>query len=189
MPSSNDSLATQQAFRILLQALSHPGDIYPLSPLGPGQGLPLMLQTLLDHEVSFAVIGPDGDSLAGFVRDLTKSRLTEVPAADFIIVAQGSSQGGILEAKRGSLEYPDQGATIIYLVESLGREGQVGVRVKLQGPGVKKEIQSIITGLAADEIHDLKNINQEFPLGVDCFFLDRTGRVMGIPRSILLEVQ
>jgi alpha-D-ribose 1-methylphosphonate 5-triphosphate synthase subunit PhnH len=151
--------------------------------------LPLLLQTLLDHEVGFAVIGPEGGCIAGLVRDLTRSRLTEVPAADFIIILRGNSRGGILAAKRGSLEYPDQGATIIYLVESLNQEGQTGLKVKLQGPGVNREIRTIIKGLSADEILDLKIINQEFPLGVDCFFLDLAGRVMGLPRSSYLEVQ
>ncbi len=189
MPAANSTLATQQAFRILLQALSHPGEIYPWSPSDPGQGLPLMLQTLLDHEVSFAVIGPESDATAALVRDLTGSRLSAVPAADFIIVTRGRSQGGILAAKRGTLEYPDQGATVIYLVESLDREGQAGLWVKLQGPGVNREMRAMITGLAADEILDLQKINQEFPLGVDSFFLDRAGQVMGLPRSSLLEVQ
>ncbi|MFZ5453588.1 MAG: phosphonate C-P lyase system protein PhnH [Thermodesulfobacteriota bacterium] len=185
----NGPLATQQAFRILLQALSHPGEIYPLSPGDPGQGLPLLLYTLLDHEVGFAVIGPDSDSCAGLVRDWTKAHLTEVPGADFIIVTDGCSQGEIRQAKRGTLEYPDRGATIIYLVASLGREEPAGLGIKLQGPGVAQERRLRITGLAADEIFELKKINQEFPLGVDCFFLDRSGRVMGLPRSTQLEVQ
>ena len=189
MPSANDPLATQQAFRVLLQALSHPGEIFILFPPDPGQGLYLMLQTLLDHEVGFTVIGPNGDSFAGLVRDLTRSPLTGVRAADFIIITHGGSRGKILEAKRGTLEYPDQGATIIYLVESLGQKENDGVRVRLQGPGVKKEIMAVINGLAVDEVLDLKKINQEFPLGVDCFFLDRAGRVMGLPRSTNLEVQ
>lgn len=189
MSDATSTLASQQAFRILLQALSHPGEIYPLSPLDPGEGLPLMLQTLLDHEVSFAVIGPESDAITALVRDLTGSRLSAASAADFIIVTRGRSQGGILGAKRGTLEYPDQGATIIYLVESLGREGQTGLWVKLQGPGVNRETRAMIAGLAVDEILDLQKINQEFPLGVDSFFLDRAGRVMGLPRSSLLEVQ
>jgi alpha-D-ribose 1-methylphosphonate 5-triphosphate synthase subunit PhnH len=189
MPAANGSPTTQQIFRVLLQALSHPGEIYLLSPPDSGQGLPLMLQTLLDREVGFAVIGHDSDSFARLVTDLTASRLTGVPDADFIIVTNGSSRGRILEAKRGSLEYPDQGATIIYLVESLGRNGQAGLQVRLQGPGVRKEIRSNISGLDEDEILGLKKVNEEFPLGVDCFFLDRTGRVMGIPRSSYVEVR
>lgn len=189
MPAAHDFLAAQQAFRILLQALSHPGEIYLLSAADPERGLPLMLQTLLDHEVSFAVIGPERDSLAELVKGWTRSRLTDVPGADFIIVTHGHSQGEILAAKRGTLEYPDQGATIIYLVDSLGREQQDGLRVKLRGPGVDREMQAVITGLAKEEMLELREVNQEFPLGVDSFFLDRAGRVMGIPRSSLLEVQ
>ncbi len=189
MPAAKDFLDTQQAFRLLLQALSHPGEICLLSPRDPRLGLPLMLQTLLDHEVSFAVIGPERDSYAGLVKNWTRSRVTEVRAADFIIVTRGSSEGEIEKAKRGTLEYPDQGATIIYLVDSLSREDQNGLRVKLRGPGVKNEIQAIITGLAADEILRLQEINLEFPLGVDCFFIDQMGQVMGMPRSSLPEVK
>jgi alpha-D-ribose 1-methylphosphonate 5-triphosphate synthase subunit PhnH len=112
-----------------------------------------------------------------------------VPAADFIIVTHCVSRGKILEAKRGTLEYPDEGATIIYLVESLGPKENAGVRLRLQGPGVKKEITATISGLAASEILDLKIINRDYPLGVDCFFLDRAGLVMGLPRSTMLEVE
>ena len=189
MPSPHDSPVTQKTFRTLLQALSRPGEIYSLSHVGEGQSWFPVLETLLDHEVSFAVFGPNNDAFARMVADLTRCPVTTVAKADFIIVTQGGSRGRILEAQRGTLEYPDQGATIIYLVESLSREGRDGLRVKLQGPGVKAEMSARITGLHGEELLYLRQINQDFPLGVDCFLIDRTGRVMGIPRSAQLEVE
>jgi alpha-D-ribose 1-methylphosphonate 5-triphosphate synthase subunit PhnH len=134
------------------------------------------------------VVGPDGEALARVVAEMTRSPFTEVAGADFIIVTQGSSQGKILEAKRGTLEYPDQGATILYLVESLGQEGSGGLLAKLQSPGREAQIQARVRGLHGDEILWLRQVNQDFPLGVDCFLVDRSGRVMGIPRATRVEV-
>jgi alpha-D-ribose 1-methylphosphonate 5-triphosphate synthase subunit PhnH len=186
--AANEHLQTQEAFRILLQALSRPGEILPFTPADRDAALPVLLQTLLDHEVNFQVIGPDRDLLAPMIADLTGSRLTEAATADFLIVTQGSSQGAILAAKRGTLEYPDQGATVIYLVAGLGGQQQDALRLKLRGPGVATARQVLISGLQAEEILALRKVNEEFPLGVDCFFLDQEGRVMGLPRSIILEV-
>lgn len=191
MPAANDSKGIQRAFRILLQAMAHPGEIHLLPPVGPEQGLPLVAQTLLDHEVGFAVIGPDGESVASSLMDLTRSRQTDACAADFIIVTRGSSRGGILKAKRGSLEYPDRGATVIYLVEGLSAEGatgRAGLHIGLRGPGIKEHRGLVIAGLEKDEMINLKRINQEFPLGVDCFLLDRESRIVGIARSNSVEV-
>lgn len=187
MPAANDSKAIQRAFRILLQAMAHPGEIHLLPPDVPNQGLPLVAQTLLDHEVGFAVIGPDSESLASSLRDLTRSRLTDISAADFVVVAGGGSRGGILEVKRGSLEYPDRGATVIYLVEELSPEGTAGLHIRLKGPGIKEETGLVITGLDDREMIELKQVNQDFPLGVDCFLLDKRGRIAGIPRSNSVE--
>jgi alpha-D-ribose 1-methylphosphonate 5-triphosphate synthase subunit PhnH len=191
MPGADDSKTTQLAFRILLEVMAHPGEIHALPTTGPEQGLPLLAQTLLDHEVGFAVIGPDCDLLASTLEDLTRSRRTEACAADFIFVTHGSSGGGILEANRGTLDYPDRGATVIYLVEWLGAEEPTrrgGVRIRLEGPGIREDTGLRITGLEKDEMINLKKVNQEFPLGVDCFLLDRGDRIVGIPRSNAVEV-
>ncbi|MGC8491846.1 MAG: phosphonate C-P lyase system protein PhnH [Syntrophobacteraceae bacterium] len=98
MPAANDSKAIQRAFRILLQAMAHPGEIHLLSPDAPDRGLPLVAQTLLDHEVGFAVLGPDSESLSSSLKDLTRSRLIDISAADFVIVAGGDSRGGRIAA-------------------------------------------------------------------------------------------
>lgn len=197
----HSSLLTQKTFRILLQAMSRPGRVYQFQTSEARtqntevrrqktdkNGLSSVLLTLLDHEVSFCVIGTAKSLLEPEIVEITKSRAADISDADFIIVPAGESHGEILRAKRGSLEYPDTGATIIYSVHSLmdGNDGKSSV--VLRGPGINGEISPFIDGLGSDEFSHLKEIDSEYPLGVDCIFVDSFGQVMCIPRSTRCEV-
>ncbi len=211
----NENRATQRAFRALLQAMSHPGRIYPLSGdtdntigLTGEAGLMLVLRTLLDHEVRFGIAGVSAESLEKTVSRLTGCRSAAVADADFVIVPEGKSNGGIRQAKRGTREYPDSGATVIYVVQSL--KGGVGfdasessenssfvlteapvpaATVVLKGPGIKGGISVAIVGTSPEELSDIKEMTLDFPLGIDCIFIDGAGRMMCIPRSTQIEVQ
>jgi alpha-D-ribose 1-methylphosphonate 5-triphosphate synthase subunit PhnH len=82
--------------------------------------------------------------------------------------------------KRGTLEYPDGGATLVYLIEEIAGEGGA---TELSGPGVNGTASPLFIGLAASELMGLREINAEYPLGVDAMFLDTNGRIACIPRS------
>ncbi|MCL5423135.1 MAG: phosphonate C-P lyase system protein PhnH, partial [Nitrospirae bacterium] len=96
------------------------------------------------------------------------------------------------------LEYPDTGATVIYSINSLSlippippfvKGGMRGnLRITLKGPGINGEITPFIGGIKKDEFHYLKEINSEYPLGVDSIFIDAENRIMCIPRSTKIEV-
>jgi alpha-D-ribose 1-methylphosphonate 5-triphosphate synthase subunit PhnH len=200
MEIEEENRAIQRAFRALLQAMSHPGRIYPLSgdtdkdiaPMGDA-GLMLVLRTLLDHEVRFSVLGKETGSLEKAVARLTGGRCAAVADADFVIVPGGKSRGAIKKARRGTLEYPDAGATAIYAVQSLG-EGGAGAGVSeaaavLKGPGVKGEIAVAIVGTNPEELADIKEMTNDFPLGIDCVFVDEAGMVLCIPRSTRIEAR
>jgi alpha-D-ribose 1-methylphosphonate 5-triphosphate synthase subunit PhnH len=186
MQVSEEIIVLQQNFRTLLRAMSHPGKVYLLEDLDVD---PLMsvIQTLIDQEVSFCVVGEDA-RLLQLIHESTRSPLAEIGAADFIIVPEGGSFGAICKAKRGTPEYPDQGATIIYQVRTLGGEGNGTSHVVLTGPGIETEVTPAVQGLMQGELHDLSVVNAGFPLGVDCIFVDNAYRILAIPRSSRIRV-
>jgi alpha-D-ribose 1-methylphosphonate 5-triphosphate synthase subunit PhnH len=193
---------TQKTFRTILQAMSHPGRVYRLEQESEVRSqksdkynlssvfYPLfsVLQTLLDHEVTFNVFGHQREEWEYRIIRATGSRTANIEEADFVIIPSGGSDGAILHAKRGSLEYPDTGATVIYSVHPLSARDNGGVRVTLKGPGINGEITPFIGGIKKDEFHYLKEINSEYPLGVDSIFIDAESRLMCMPRSTKTEV-
>jgi len=185
-----ENLITQKTFRTLLQAMSHPGRVYSLSR-ELESGLILVLQALLDHEVAFAISGHQKEALEYKIIQATGSRPEALGRADFIIIPSGDSDGAILHAKRGSLEYPDTGATVIYIVKFLNDMDKDNGKpiALLRGPGIKDEIAISMHGLGKNELSHIKEINSEFPLGIDCIFIDGANRIMCIPRSTRIEVR
>ena len=171
-------------FRVVLQAVSHPGIGYAL-PVSctdsDSQTLLLhMLGCLMDNEVAFSIIGDDSDSLADALSFRTGSARVGISDADFIIAPQGTSDGQLPLIKRGTLEYPDKGATVVYLIDTIL---DVGGRALLTGPGVKGTVRPMFIGLADGELSGLREVNAEYPLGVDVILLDAEGRIASIPRS------
>ncbi len=174
---------TQKAFAALMRAMSRPGTVQQLDPReGDAPYMPVLL-TLLDHEVTFAAIGRGirSDEIAM----ATGSKETTVNEADYVLVFGGDSAGAVGRAKKGDLRYPDKGATIIYLVESLDGKD---TKIRLTGPGIPVERIFALDGFSADEVADLRAANAEFPLGVDCIFVDGRARTASIPRSSRMEV-
>ena len=195
MQISSAEMMAQRAFRRLLQAMSQPGRVYALPQAAvagrePWGAMLTLLESLLDHEVSFAVIGDNGsENLRSLIADRTRCRAADVGQADYIIVADGESAGEILRAKRGTLQYPDTSATVIFRVQSLlFREDRQPV-IALTGPGIREEILlGPIEGLGPCETEHLKELNTEFPLGVDAVFIDDGGRILCIPRSTGIRI-
>lgn len=193
MQISSAEMIAQRAFRRLLQAMSRPGRVYVLPPAaGNGHWGPMLtlLESLLDHEVSFAVVGDGGpESLPALIAGRTRSRVAAPHEADFLIVAGGDSGGETLRARRGTLQYPDTSATVVYRVKSLLFVEGDAVRAALKGPGIREEIRlGDIRGLAPRELGYLREANAEFPLGVDAVFIDDAGRILCIPRSTDIRI-
>jgi len=181
---ANRTIRDHFTFRVILQGMSHPGKVYPLPNLsGAGSAVIEILGCLMDNEVSFAVIG-DRDMETVIVRH-TDSRPVSFEYADYIIVRNGTTRGKLAGFKRGSLEYPDTGATSLYLVEALS---EAKGEIVLTGPGVNGTASLRITGLDPSELQLLRQVNSEFPLGVDAIFLDQGGHIACIPRSSRIGV-
>jgi alpha-D-ribose 1-methylphosphonate 5-triphosphate synthase subunit PhnH len=177
----------QRIFRTLLEAVSAPGRRLPL----PGHVLQRtsvpaarVLDVLLDGESSFAVTGPGAGELAERVRLQTGARPVPAPEADFLVVLGPSTDGMLREVRRGTPENPEEGATVLYLLEPRDGVPPSG-SFRLRGPGIRPGLEQApeMPGLYRDELRLLGEVNGTFPLGVDAFYLDRES-VMALPRSV-----
>jgi len=176
-------------FRVILQAASHPGKGFALSAsvthIDRQSALINMLGGLLDNEVTFSIIGDVGNTMANALAFRTGSSLAGISEADFVIASRGRTDGMLALIKRGTLEYPDKGATVVYLIDEIADKGG---NVALTGPGIDGIIKPLFSGLDDSELSGLCKVNSEYPLGVDAMFLDAHGRVACIPRSTRIGV-
>ena len=176
-------LDNHQCFRLLLQAMSRPGKVFQL-PKGVSGGKDALfglLGAILDSQVSYCLLEFDPE-LENRLQICTGARAERVETADFLLAPNGTSHGKLHRAKRGRLEYPDEGATVLFSVHALSNVA-AETALSLTGPGIRECISPQIEGLDTTELEQLKEINREYPLGIDSIFVDRQGRLMCIPRS------
>lgn len=194
---------TQGVFRVLLDAMARPGSIANLpivddnAPVAEAKGLAAIAQTLLDHEVTFAVVpgdrreaglaADDGRAFGAYVRSVTGCR--EVPAreADYVL-ALGTLPPGLPASLRTGLPaYPDEAATLVSLVPPL--DGAQGARLSLAGPGVRPGTGAVVPGWSPADLASLVAANATPPLGIDVILVDAVGRVLCIPRSTRIDAK
>jgi len=194
---------SQIIFRSLLDAMARPGSILRLpdviiTPPVANKYPLILLMTLLDHEVSFCVSGhgdanvnADRQAVAEYLGSNTGSKESAIGDADFILVCGGSSHGLIRRVKQGTLEYPDESATVVYDVGSIGDQGYDGhdeyILLELSGPGIAGKCMIAISGMEQAEIEDVLAVSN-YPLGIDAILSDRYGNIACIPRSTNVRV-
>lgn len=171
-------------YRPLLQAMSRPGTVQRLPATARARPLLAVLGALVDREVALHVAAVDDAALQRELTGATGGRPARLEDADFVVFPDGRSGGRLLRAKRGTLEYPDLGATAVYAVR---RCAEAGGFVVLRGPGIRDAARPTLDGLAPEELGLLREANREFPLGVDAIFVDAEGQVICIPRSTRIE--
>jgi alpha-D-ribose 1-methylphosphonate 5-triphosphate synthase subunit PhnH len=176
---SSQIIKDHTLFRVLLQAMSRPGKIYELPQHEvEQQSAVTLLGCVLDNEVSLAVL--DDTELESELLRYTNSIKALPESADYIVAAHGTTCGWLTGFKRGTLEYPDVGATVVYLVEALHADGN---EISLSGPGINGTKFLTISGFDMRELDRLREVNIEYPLGLDVMFIDRDNRIACIPRS------
>ncbi len=158
-----DALDTQRGYRALLGAVAEPGTVHPTPP-----GLPLVLATLVDHEVRLAEVGD-----------------SHWADADFVLVRGGDSGGLLTWARQGTLLDPALGATAIYEIDTVGAGP---LALSLTGPGVGPRPRTLrLSGLAAAEVELFRRTRADYPRGVDVLLVDTDGRCAALPRSTTVE--
>lgn len=171
------SLTQQTVFRQLMRAFSYPGRVEFLHDARPddssGGALLLVLATLLDAEVTMA----DPDCLlAPRLLALLAARQRPAELAQFVIAR--ADRAPEFTPALGSLESPEQGATLILRVGFLGE----GSALHLSGPGVNGTTSLQVRGLDPGWLAARSNWNAGFPCGVDLILTDGQ-RLVALPRT------
>lgn len=162
----------QSAYRQLMTAFSYPGRVVPLTS-GAESARMLVLTTLVDSACTLA--DPQRTLSQDALRRLG-SRAVSVETAEFVLV-DGQR---LLEAapRLGSLESPEQGATVVMRVSGFGAGGDL----YLAGPGIQREQVLRVEGIDPGWWDRRSDWNSHFPLGVD-FILVAAHEVAVLPRT------
>jgi alpha-D-ribose 1-methylphosphonate 5-triphosphate synthase subunit PhnH len=179
----------QEHYRLLLDAMARPGKINLLprmqlsAPEALTEAAALIGFALLNADVSFHVVDAGADVATRYLLVNTSARSVDEEEADFVF-ASGQAPATLIEKmKKGSLPYPEEGATLVASVKTLAAEASGDLAITLKGPGVAGEKTFFVRGLNAQLLTALQQSNSEFPLGVDLILADGDGRLACIPRS------
>lgn len=185
----------QGHYRLLLDAMARPGKINILprmqitTPPQLTSAAALIGFALLNADASFFVDGSDPEVPTRHLLVNTSAKPVDAHKADFVFATGAASPMLAESMKKGSLPYPEEGATLVLDVMSLatepqglGQEGN-GLALRLQGPGVAGERVLFVRGLNGSLIETVQQANIEFPLGIDLILTDGDGRMTCIPRS------
>ena len=203
----------QAAFRALLDAMARPGELaeLPEAParvaaeatrMGVSAAALELVDVLLDAATSFAVAGPDAETLSRAVAGRTHALVKPVADAAFVLVGTGvrgeEAADAVRAASAGTLVAPHLGATVLVECGSLVGLDEHGARTgfasglgeleefELSGPGVNGS--SRLTLDRGDVMRARVARGDEFPCGIDLVFVDGAGHVACVPRSSAVVV-
>ncbi|MEC1177913.1 phosphonate C-P lyase system protein PhnH [Metasolibacillus meyeri] len=176
---------TQRAFRTLLDCFARPGTVGELEREYVVNGLyaetVTVCMSLLDGEVSFQT-ATEYQDINQSIRALTGGQIKPLEQADFIIIPHGTEKEQLLKAveaaKVGDLIDPQKSATIMIELDGI----TPAIMAQLSGPGIKK-LEMVELAVYKEFIELRTNKNKEFPLGIDCILIERSGRVIALPRT------
>ena len=168
----------QAAFRQIMNCFAYPGRLGQLATEAK-HGLPLLLATLVDRSNRLA----DPHRL---LDDDEHRRLGASPGSPEMsqFVVQPGACPPDFQPMLGSLENPEQGATLIVVAERLGTGG----RLHLSGPGIDGTATIAVQGVDPTWWQKREQWNASFPLGVDMIVV--AGRqVLALPRTTHVNLQ
>ena len=187
-PAFDDpALASQAAFRAVMEAMARPGLPLPLAaklaPPAPFSATAAAVAlTLLDYETRFWLDSGLAASaeVADWIRFHTGAPPTEDPAqAAFAFTCDAAAMPPFESFAQGSSEYPDRSTTLVVQVAHLDR----GDTLTLAGPGVAGNRSFAAAPLPADFRARLLANRALFPRGIDLILVSAQA-VVGLPRSL-----
>jgi len=180
-------LASQAAFRALMDALARPGTVKPLPPAAAAPS-PLtataaaVALTMLDYETPVWLDAPlaQRPQVADWIRLHTGARVTSDPReAAFAFIADPVHAPAFDGFSLGTPEYPDRSATLVLQVEDFGS----GQRLLLAGPGIADVRSFSARPLPPDFQNRIAANRALFPRGVDMILVSPDA-VAALPRSV-----
>ncbi|MGF1526877.1 MAG: phosphonate C-P lyase system protein PhnH [Candidatus Competibacterales bacterium] len=170
----------QRLFRLLLDAMARPGRVADLGPwLDDAPAALGIIATLVDTTARFA--DPD-HWLTPAQRRWLASPEVPVAEADFIAVDGRRPPPADFAPRLGTLTAPEQGATLIVIVDDLMAAAP---RHHLTGPGIDGSRTTSLGDLHLAWLQRRATWVKFFPLGVDLFVCDRH-RAVALPRTAVL---
>jgi len=167
-------------FRLLLDAMAYPGQRFALhAVLNKEHATLSVLATLLDAEVT---LSDPHNLLSADDWLMLHSESTSEDKADYVLC--DASQSPNFLPKLGTLPDPEQSATLILMVNKLGKGAY---KLKLSGPGIKDIENLTVDGLNTEWLSKRDDWVCAFPLGVDMILLDDK-HVTALPRTTKVEV-
>ena len=182
---ADQALDSARAFRLMLDAMAHPGRIVPM-PTVIGAPSPLLSTaaticlTLCDYDTPLWL---DETCRTAAVLDYVRFHsgapvVTDISAASFLFCSPASAAEALATANRGTAEYPDSSATLIIQLEAFPADEYL----TLKGPGIDGT-QSFSTCGLSPHFWDLMADNHAlFPLGSDVYFA-APNAIAALPRS------
>ena len=186
---------SQKQYRLLLDCMAKPGVIANLDadinvPDGLNKTSALVGFALLNSDVSFCNT-INQEVLDTYFIINTSATPAESDVADFIFVnGEKPDVKKVSMAKIGLPAYPELGAFVIIDVKQISASPlQGGVKLMLEGPGVKDTKDIYVGGISIELLEVILERNIEYPLGVDTIITDKSGAVFCIPRSNKFKYQ
>lgn len=162
-----------RVFEALLWAMSRPGLIRAL----PEEGADQIVGALVDRETR--VFTDDPTLMAAIGR--SGAQIVAMDVADHVFLSVPDGAQVLARLSHGSDLYPDGGATVVIAARLQGRS-----TLRMSGPGISGQIDVAVDGLP-EGFWQMRARLMRYPMGVDLLLLD-TDRVLGVPRSVTVEV-
>jgi len=185
---------TQRVFRALLKAVSFPGSLGSLAREAAGidawasvnRALVAVALTLLDAETSFCVWPRNAEAETRLLSQLTYGRPAAPQDALYHFVLRTANAAEALRgASVGTLVEPHLGATVVMEADELTHQGAWTLR----GPGINGTASLGVRGLPPEIAAVRAERCAEYPLGIDLFLIDRSGRLAALPRTTRVQVE
>ncbi|MBA4263636.1 MAG: phosphonate C-P lyase system protein PhnH [Comamonadaceae bacterium] len=180
-----EALGSQAAFRVALQALSHPGRVHnmPIDAECPAHGhaaAAVCLLALLDADCALWLSPTLADSsTAAWLRFHTGCQLVASPAqAQFAWVAQGDDVPDLAAFIPGTDTDPETSTTLVIDVAGFDSD----TPWTLSGPGIATTQALAVQGLPDTFADQWADNHAAFPRGVDVL-LASPATLVGLPRS------
>lgn len=185
---------SQQAFRVLLDAMARPGQIVSLGqepghPAGLAPALAAALLTLCDLDTP-VWLGPGFNTapVRDWLRFHTGAPLAQTSNQAAVVLLSAEQDIALDDFSFGTDEAPERGATLLIQVSALKGAPNDLAAMTWRGPGIKDAQAMPVCGLPVTFWRQRAMLGSAFPRGLDIYLSDGADLV-GLPRSTAISIE